>query len=127
MMIEVTKDKRKKMLEELSHWHKGRKSFIIMQSVKILSTLEYWVDTTPWVCFMLFALRESVNRALRTSKKLIHNNAAIKQMILAVAKNPDLDDAKLQNLFPERKIAKDVYMNESTTIKVHIQVKECRT
>ena len=61
MMIYLTDKKRMAMLDELSHWHKDRKSFTLLQGVILCGSLEFWAITSPWIRFIYHQLRSCVN------------------------------------------------------------------
>ena len=57
MMIYLTDKKRMAMLDDLSHWHKDRKSFTLLQGVILCGCLEFWAITSPWIRFIYHQLR----------------------------------------------------------------------
>ena len=64
MMISLTEKKRIAMIKELSHWHKERQSFTLLQGVILCGSLEFWAVTSPWIRFIYHQLRSSVNNCL---------------------------------------------------------------
>ena len=61
MTVGLTNMKRIAMLDELSHWHKKRRSFTLLQGVILCGSIEFWANTSPWVRFLYLHLRSSVN------------------------------------------------------------------
>ena len=117
-MVTITAEKVHRLQQELTkHWHKGRKTFTIMEGVKLLGLFENWAETSVWVRFMYHALRISVNNALRTSRQGVLTSKAVTDMTKAIVSAPNATDAELQTLFLQKKIAKDIYHSK---IKIHI-------
>ena len=68
------------MLEELSHWHKKRKSFTLLQGAILCGSLEFWANTSPWVRFLYHQLRSSVNLSLCNCVQITKNRKDIKNL-----------------------------------------------
>ena len=104
----------------MSHWHAGKKSFSILDSVKLLGIVENWAEISSWVRFLLTSLRLAVTKALHTSKILVCNRKEIISLASEVAKDPDMDSAELKQKFLDRKIARDIYHSH---VKIFVTVK----
>ena len=120
MMVTISADRRLKIRKKMSHWHAGRKSFSILDSVKLLGIVENWAEISSWVRFLLTSLRLAVTKALHTSKILVCNRKEIISLASEVAKDPDMDSAELKQKFLDRKIARDIYHSH---VKIFITVK----
>ena len=77
MSLSLTEIKRVSMLEELSHWHKKRKSFTLLQGVILCGSLEFWANTSSWVRFLYHQLRSSVNKCLLNCMQITKNKRDI--------------------------------------------------
>ena len=97
------------MLDELSHWHKKRKSFNLLQGVILCGSLEFWAVTSSWVRFVYLQLRSSVNQCLTNCSKIIKNKQEIKNLISELANTKDIDNHYLKERFLQSKIAKETY------------------
>ena len=107
-----------RLQQELSnHWHRGCKTFTIIEGVKLLGLFENWAKTSAWVRFMYHALRISVNNALRRARLKVVNSNTVTTMVTAISTAPNATDAELQAIFLQKKIAKDTY---HTKTKIHI-------
>ena len=109
MSLGLTEKKRIAMLDELSHWHKKRKSFNLLQGVVLCGSLEFWANTSLWVRFIYLQLRSSVNQCLSNSSKITKNKSDIKKLITEVANTKGLKNHDLKEKFLQSKIAKDTY------------------
>lgn len=123
MMVTITAEKVHRLQQELTkHWHKGWKTFTIMEGVKLLGLFENWAETSVRVRFMYHALRISVNNAFRASRHGVLTSKAVTDMSKAIVSAPNATDSELQTLFLQKKIAKDIYhsklkININTTMK----------
>ena len=70
MTLSLTEIKRLAMLDELSHWHKKRKSFNLLQGVTLCGSLEFWANISPWARFLYLNLRSAVNKCITSSLNL---------------------------------------------------------
>ena len=70
MSIGLTQKKRLSMLDELSHWHKKRRSFTLLQGVILCGSLEFWANMSIWVRFIYHQLRSTVNKCLQNCSKI---------------------------------------------------------
>ena len=114
----IKPDKVTGLQKELSnHWHRGRKTFTIMEGAKLLGLFENWDETSAWVRFMYHALRISVNNALRRARLKVVNSNTVTTMVTAISPAPNATDAELQAIFLQKKIAKDTY---HTKTKINI-------
>ena len=120
MMVAISSDRKLKIKKEMTHWHAGRKSFSILDSVKLLGIVENWAEISPWVRFLLSSLRLAVTAALHASRVLVCKRKEILIMASEVAKEPYMDIKDLRQKFLDRKIARDVYHSH---VKVFITVK----
>ena len=109
MSLGLTEKKRIAMLDELSHWHKKRKSFNLLQGVVLCGSLEFWTNTSLWVRFIYLQLRSSVNQCLTNCSKITKNKNDIKKLITEVANTKGLKNHDLKETFLQSKIAKDTY------------------
>ena len=90
MTIGLTDKKRLAMLDELSHCHKKRKSFTLLQGVTLCGIIEFWANISPWVRFLYLNLRASVNKCISSSLNITKNNRIIKNLITSLAVKKDL-------------------------------------
>ena len=109
MSISLSEKKRLSMLNELSHWHKKRKSFNLLQGVILCGTLEFWATTSSWIRFIYLQLRSSINQCLVNCSKITKNKKEIKKLISEVANTKGLDNHDLKERFLQSKIAKETY------------------
>ena len=73
MSIALTDDKRLAMVAELSHWHKKRRGFTLMQGVTLCGNLEFWANTSPWARFLYLSLCTAVNQCMFNCSKITKN------------------------------------------------------
>ena len=109
MSLSLTDTKRVSMLEELSHWHKKRKSFTLLQGVILCGSLEFWANTSSWVRFLYHQLRSSVNKCLLNCMQITKNKRDIKKTMTELANTKDLENHDLKEKFLLKKVAKDTY------------------
>ena len=109
MMINLTEKKRIAMLDELSHWHKDRKSFTLLQGVILCGSLEFWAITSPWVRFIYHQLRSCVNKCLFNCSSITKNKSDIKKLITEVANSKDTEYHVLKEKMMIKTIAKETY------------------
>ena len=109
MTLSLTDKRRKNMLDELSHWHKKRKSFTLIQGVTLCGTLEFWASTSPWVRFLYLNLRLAVNRCITFCTKISKNKKLVKDMITELSKSKDTKQFHLRERFVQSKIAKEIF------------------
>ena len=109
MTIGLAETRRVTMLNELSHWHKHRKSFTLLQGVTLCGTLEFWANTSPWIRFIYTHLRSSVNKCLHSSVDITKNKKAIKQLISKVAHSKHTEDHEGMQRYIQSKLAKETY------------------
>ena len=96
MSISLTEKKRLAMLDELSHWHKKRKSFTLLDGVILCGSLEFWATTSSWIRFLYHQLRSAVNKSLLNCSKLTKNKKEIKALMTDLAHTKNVDDHKLK-------------------------------
>ena len=70
MSIGLTEKKRLAMLDELSHWHKKRRSFTLLQGVILCGSLEFWANTSTCIGLIYQQLRSAVNKFLLNCSKI---------------------------------------------------------
>ena len=109
MTVGLTSQKRIAMLDELSHWHKKRRSFTLLQGVILCGSIEFWANTSPWVRFLYWHLRSSVNQCLNTCSKITKDKKQVKMLISDLANTKGLDNFSSKERFVISKIAKDTY------------------
>ena len=109
MTLGLTEKKRLSMLDELSHWHKKRRSFTLLEGVVLCGSLEFWANTSSWVRFIYHQLRFSINTCLKNCSHITKNRESIKRMMSDLANTKDLDTHELKERFIQRKIAKETY------------------
>ena len=109
MSLRLTEKKRLSMLEELSHWHKKRKSFTLLQGVILCGSLEFWANSSPWVRFLYHQLRSSVNLSLCNCVQITKNRKDIKKSMTELANTKGLESNELKQRFLLKKVAKDTY------------------
>ena len=109
MTVGLTEIKRIAMLDELSHWHKKRRSFTLLQGVILCGSIEFWANTSPWVRFLYLHLRSSVNQCLNTSSKITKDKKQVKMLISDLANTKGLHNFSLKENFVKSKIAKETY------------------
>ena len=109
MSIRLTQKKRIAMIKELSHWHKNRKSFTLLQVVILCDSLEFWADTSPWIRFFYHQLRSSVNKCLLNCSQMTKNKVDIKKLISEVAKLKYTEYHSLKEKMMTKTIAKETY------------------
>ena len=109
MSVSLTDKIRNSMLDELSHWHKKRKSFNLLQGVILCGSLEFWANTSSWVRFIYLQLRSSVNQCLTNCSNITKNKKDIKELMTQVANTKGLHNHELKKTFLESKIAKETY------------------
>ena len=97
------------MLDELSHWHKKRKSFTLMQGVVLCGSLEFWANTSTWVRLIYHQLRSAVNKCLQNCSKIAKNEKEIKELISDLANTKNLEDFSSKEKFIQKRIAKETY------------------
>ena len=102
MSICLTEKKRLSMLDELSSWHKKRKSFTLLQGVILCGSLEFWANTSSWVRFLYHQLRSAVNKCLTNSSKITKSKKEIKSLISDLENTKGLDDYALKEKFINR-------------------------
>ena len=115
MSIRLTEKKRLSMLDELSHWHKQRKSFTLLQGVILCGSLEFWANTSPWVRLLYHQLRSSVNECLLNCSSISKNKHEIKQLISELANTKDLNDYSLKDKMLQKLVAKETYKCQHKT------------
>ena len=109
MSIGLTDKKRLSMLDELSHWHKKRKSFTLMQGVVLCGSLEFWANTSTWVRLIYHQLRSAVNKCLQNCSKIAKNKKEIKELMSDLANTKNLEDFSSKEKFIQMRIAKETY------------------
>ena len=107
MTIGLAEQKRLVMIDELTHWHKSRRSFTLLQVVILCGTLEYWSNTSRWGRFLFLSLRDSVTSALHRASAITKDRKVIKLMISELARRPST--ANFRSRFFHRYIAKEIY------------------
>ena len=130
MSISLTEKKRISMLDELSHWHKKRKGFNLLQGVILCGNLEFWTITSFRVRFIFLQLRSSVNQCLTNCSKITKNKKEIKNLISELANTKDIDNHDLKERFLQSKIAKETYkcqdkvfISKSMKYELHMMIK----
>ena len=96
------------MIDELSNWHKKRKSFTLLQGVTLCGTTEFWTNTSPWIRFIYLNLRSAVNRSITFCTELSKTKNSIKKMITDLSVTKDMDNYDLREKFVQSKIANAV-------------------
>ena len=109
MSIGLTDKKRLSMLDELSHWHKKRKSFTLMQGVVLCGSLEFWANTSTWFRLIYHQLRSAVNKCLQNCSKIAKNKKEIKELMSDLANTKNLEDFSSKEKFIQKRIAKETY------------------
>ena len=109
MLVSLSSERRHKILKEVKHWHSGRKSFTIIEAVQLLGVVENWAEISPWVRFILSALRLAVTKALRSSREIVCKRKEVLNLAREVANDLDISSVMLRKKFLERKIATDIY------------------
>ena len=109
MTLSLTDKRRKDMLDELSHWHKKRKSFTLLQGVTLCGTLEFWASTSPWVRFLYLNLRSAVNRCITFCTKISKNKKLVKGMITELSKSKNTEQFQIRERYVQSKIAKEIF------------------
>ena len=109
MTISLTEKKRIAMIKELSHWHKERKSFTLLQGVILCGSLEFWAVTSPWIRFIYHQLRSCVNKCLLNCSNITKNKSDIKKLISEVANSKDTEYHVLKEKMVIKTIAKETY------------------
>jgi hypothetical protein len=109
MTLSLTDKRRKDMLDELSHWHKKRKSFTQLQGVTLCGTLEFWASTSPWVRFLYLNLRSAVNRCITFCTKISKNKKLVKGMITELSKSKNTEQFQIRERYVQSKIAKEIF------------------
>ena len=112
MSIALSEKKRIAMLDELSHWHKKRKSFTLLQGVVLCGSLEFWATTSSWIRFIYDQLRSAVNKSLLNCSKITKSKKEIKALITDLAHTKNIDDHDLKEKHLRSKIARDTYKCE---------------
>ena len=107
MTIGLAEQKRLTMIDELTHWHQGRRSFTLLQGVTLCGSLEYWSNTSRWGRFLFLSLRDSVTSALHQASAITKDRQVIKVMISELARRPSTADLRAR--FLHRNIAKEIY------------------
>ena len=67
--VSLVEKRRLIMLYEISHWHKKRKSFTLIQRGTLCGALEFWANTSPWVRFLYLNLQSAVNKCIKFCTK----------------------------------------------------------
>ena len=93
-MVPIFADRRLKIRKRMSHWHAGKKSFSILNSVKLLGVVENWAEISSWIRFLLSSLRLAVTKVLHTAKILVCNR---KQFFLWCHRLPKIQTWTLQS------------------------------
>ena len=109
MTLSLTDKRRKNMLDELSHWHKKRKSFALIQGVTLCGTLEFWASTSPWVRFLYLNLQSAVNRCITFCTKISENKKLAKNMIAELSKSKNAEQFRVRERYVQSKIAKVIF------------------
>ena len=109
LSVSLTEKRRLSMLDEMSHWHKKRKSFTLIQGVTLCGTLEFWANTSPWVRFLYLNLRSSVNRCITFCTKIAKNKKLIKELITVLSKYKNTDQFHIKERFVQSKLSREVY------------------
>ena len=107
MTIGLAEQKRLTMIDELTHWHQGRRSFTLLQGVTLCGSLEYWSNTSRWGRFLFLSLRDSVTSALHQASAITKDRQFIKVMISELVRRPSTADLRAR--FLHRNIAKEIY------------------
>ena len=68
MIICITDQARKKMIRELKHWHKSRRSFSATEAARLVGNLQNLATVTQWGRFLFASLTHSVIYAIRRNK-----------------------------------------------------------
>ena len=103
------REKRLFMHDELSHWHKKRRSFTLLQGVILCRSIEFWANISPWVRFLYLNLRSAVNKCITCSTNVAKEKKNIKYLISELAATKNLDNYELKEKFVQSKIAKETY------------------
>ena len=109
MTVALTEQKRKTMLDELSNWHKKRKSFTLLQGVTLCGSLEFWANTSPWIRFIYLNLRSAVNRSITFCSDITKNKRKIKNLITELSTTKGIDNYEQREKFVQSKIARETY------------------
>ena len=115
MTIGLSNLKRLSMIDELKHWHKGRRSFTLLQGVTLCGILEFWSSTSCWGRFLFLALRAAVTTAFRNASSITKDKRIIKVMISELARTPKPVDLRVR--FLQRNIAREIYQCKA---KAHV-------
>ena len=75
MMVALPVDKLNKLIKELKHWHKGRKSFNILQAAALMGVLQHATTVCVWAKYLYMALQHSIAIALTKNNKELRNKS----------------------------------------------------
>ena len=77
MTVELPNEKRDLITEKLSHWHKKRKAFTVLDAAQLVGQLEHAATVAPWLRYMLNSLRHSILNALRANRTKVHEDKSM--------------------------------------------------
>ena len=75
MIVALPVEKLNKLIKELKHWHKGRKSFNILQAAALMGVLQHVVTVCVWAKYLYMALQHSIAIALTKNNKELRNKS----------------------------------------------------
>jgi hypothetical protein len=113
MIVALPDQKRKKLINILLHWHKGRRSYTLRDIAELIGGLLHAAQIAPWARYLFIAIQDSVRASLRKNSKLQKSSKQF-QLYKKIISQEKLGPAfKAKADFYRAKVAKDLWNNPS--------------
>ena len=109
MVIRITEEARQKMIKELKHWHKNRRSFTATEAAKLVGNLQYLATVSQWARFLFSSLSHSVVYAIRRNKASLSISSKKFQELSSLLTEANAEANPKKALFAQAKIERLVW------------------
>ena len=109
MIVHMTSEKTKKIINELKSWHGARRSFVLREAGTLLGQLNNAAEVCPWARLLFANIRHSLIKSLRKKRASVYKNKKNSEFIQdSDSQNTD-DFSLLRKQFALSKIAKAIW------------------
>mmetsp|Transcript_29742 Transcript_29742/g.86679 ORF Transcript_29742/g.86679 Transcript_29742/m.86679 type:complete len:873 (-) Transcript_29742:2591-5209(-) len=109
MVIRITEEARKKIIKELKHWHKSRRSFTAIEAAKLVGNLQHLATVSQWARFLFSSLTHSVIYAIRRNKASLEVSSTKFQALSSMLVEAQAETNAKKALFAQAKIERLVW------------------
>ena len=109
MLVELPESKREKILQQLQHWHNGRKSFTLLQAAQLIGALEHAATVAPWLRYCYDSLRHSLLQALRHNASTTCQRRDLRPYLLDMSYKGSSHEGLLKKNFATSVVSKKIW------------------